>query len=194
MKKTFAVILTAAMLVLSLASCGGFSYDKISLVEDGYVTVGDYKNIDIDLASYEASEPTDDEVYAHAVEHIGHSEVEAVNDRAAEEFDVVNIGFVGTIDGVEFEGGASDSTDLVIGAGNFIPGFEDGIIGMSVAETKDVTVTFPEDYGKEELNGKEAVFSITLNTIYDPAILDDIREELAATDTEASLERCMDSA
>lgn len=178
MKKTLALIITAAMLALSLVSCGSFDASKTDLVGDGYITLGDYKKLDVNPAEYEVS---DADVYAHAVEHLGHSEVGTV-DRAAEEFDVVNIAFVGTIDGVEFEGGTSDSTDLVIGAGNFIPGFEDGIIGMSTGETKDVTTTFPEDYGNEELNGKEAVFSITLNTVYDPAILDETREELSEGD------------
>ena len=187
MKKTLALIFVAAMLALSLVSCGGFEYDGASLVADGYVTLGDYKNIDINLADYEAKEVTDEDVYAHAVEHIGHSEELTTVDRPAEEFDLVNIAFVGTVDGVEFEGGASESTDLVIGAGNFIPGFEDGIIGMSVGETKDVNVTFPEDYGKEELNGKAAVFAITLNTVYDPSVLEDVRAELSAEDTEAEL-------
>ena len=178
MKKTLALIITAAMLALSLVSCGSFDASKTDLVGEGYITLGDYKKLDINPAEYEV---TDADVYAHAVEHLGHSDVGTV-DRAAEKFDVVNIAFVGTIDGVEFEGGTSDSTDLVIGAGNFIDGFEDGIIGMNVGETKDVTTTFPEDYGSEELAGKEAVFAITLNTVYDPAILDETREELADGD------------
>lgn len=185
MKKTLALILTAAMLALSLVSCGSFDVTKVDLVADGYVTLGDYNNIDIDPTSYEAVEPTDAEVYEHAVEHLGHSENVATVDRAAEEFDLVNIAFVGSIDGVEFEGGTSDSTDLVIGAGNFIDGFEDGIIGMNVGETRDVTTTFPEDYDNEELSGKEAVFAITLNTVYDPAVIDDVRAELTTDDEEA---------
>ena len=187
MKKTLAVILTAAMLALTLASCGGsFNYDKVSLVEDGYVTLGDYKNVDVDVAELEKKEVSDAEVYENAIAHLdhGHTDIETV-ERAAEEFDLVNIAFVGTIDGVEFEGGTSDDTDLVIGAGNFIPGFEDGIIGMNIGDTRDVTVTFPEDYGKEELNGKEAVFAITLNTVYDKAVFDDVRAELEEVDTAA---------
>lgn len=178
MKKTLAVILTAAMLALTLASCGGsFNYDKVDLVAEGYVTLGDYKGVDVNVAELEKKEVSDAEVYEHAVEHIGHSDVDTL-DRAAEEFDLVNIAFLGTIDGVEFEGGASESTDLVIGAGNFIPGFEEGIIGMSVGETRDVAVTFPAEYGNADLAGKDAVFAITLNTVYDTAIFDDTRAEL----------------
>lgn len=188
MKKTLAVILTAAMLVFALASCGSFDVTKVNLVEDGYVTLGDYKNLDIDLSAYEAVEPTDDEVYEHVSEHIGHSEdLATVADRAAEEYDVVSIDFVGTMDGVEFEGGTGSSDGVVIGSGSFIPGFEEGIVGMNVGETKDVSVTFPEEYGNEELAGKDAVFAITLNTIYDPAIIDEVRAELAEGDMEDTL-------
>lgn len=86
----------------------------------------------------------------------------------AEEGDTVNIDYVGTIDGVEFEGGSTDGkgTDLVLGSGTYIPGFEDQIVGHSAGETFDVTVTFPDDYGVADLAGKEAVFKTKLNGVY----------------------------
>lgn len=79
--------------------------------------------------------------------------------------DNVNIDFVGSIDGVEFEGGNSDGAgyDLTLGSGSMIPGFEDGIVGHKVGETFNIKATFPENYGKDELNGKEADFKITIN-------------------------------
>lgn len=82
--------------------------------------------------------------------------------------DVVNIDYTGTIDGEEFDGGSTDGqgTDLELGSGTYIDGFEDGIIGHTVGETFDVNVTFPEDYGVESLNGKDAVFSVTINGVY----------------------------
>ena len=90
---------------------------------------------------------------------------EQVTDRAAEDGDTVNIDFVGSVDGVEFEGGNTQGKgyDLVLGSGAFIHGFEDQIVGHTPGESFDVQVTFPEDYGKEELNGKAAVFKTTLN-------------------------------
>lgn len=81
------------------------------------------------------------------------------------EGDNVNIDFVGSIDGVEFEGGNSEGAgyDLTLGSGSMIPGFEDGIVGHKVGETFNIKATFPENYGKDELNGKEADFKITIN-------------------------------
>ena len=83
--------------------------------------------------------------------------------------DSVNIDYVGSIDGVEFEGGSTGvtGTTLVIGSGYYIDDFEEQLIGSHPGDTVDVNVTFPEDYGKEELNGKDALFQVTINGIYE---------------------------
>ena len=83
--------------------------------------------------------------------------------------DTVNIDYVGSIDGVEFSGGNTQGmgTDLVIGSGLYIDDFEEQLLGAHPGDHVTVTVTFPEDYGKEDLNGKEAVFEVTVNGIYD---------------------------
>ena len=85
-----------------------------------------------------------------------------------EDGDTVNIDYVGSIDGVEFNGGNTQGqgTDLVIGSGRYIDDFEEQLIGAHPGDEVEVTVTFPEDYGNEELNGKEAVFDVTVNGIY----------------------------
>lgn len=85
------------------------------------------------------------------------------------EGDNVNIDFVGSIDGVEFDGGNSNGAgyDLTLGSGSMIPGFEDGIMGHKVGETFNIKATFPENYGKENLNGKEADFKVTINYMTD---------------------------
>lgn len=85
-----------------------------------------------------------------------------------EDGDTVNIDYTGTIDGTAFEGGSTDGAgaDLVIGSGTYIDGFEDQLIGAHPGDTVEVHVTFPEDYGVEELNGKDAVFTVTVNGIY----------------------------
>ena len=85
--------------------------------------------------------------------------------RAVEKGDFVVINFEGFLDGVAFEGGKAEGYTLEIGSNSFIPGFEDGIIGMNAGESKDIEVTFPENYGKAELAGKPTVFKITLNAI-----------------------------
>ena len=86
-----------------------------------------------------------------------------------EDGDTVNIDYVGTVDGVEFEGGSTDGngTYLVIGSGDYIDDFEDQLIGSHPGDTVEVQVTFPDDYGNEELNGKDAVFTVTVNGIYE---------------------------
>ena len=86
-----------------------------------------------------------------------------VTDRAAANGDIANIDFVGTVDGVKFDGGEAEGFDLTLGSGQFIPGFEDQVVGMNVGETKDVNVTFPENYQAENLKGKAAVFAVKLN-------------------------------
>lgn len=88
-----------------------------------------------------------------------------------EDGDTVNIDYVGTIDGVEFDGGSTNGqgTDLVIGSGSYIDDFEEQLIGSHPGDTVEVNVTFPEDYGVESLNGQDAVFEVTVNGIYQNA-------------------------
>ena len=95
--------------------------------------------------------------------------------RALRDGDQANLDFVGKVDGEEFDGGKADGFELVIGSGQFISGFEDQMVGMKIEETKDITVTFPEDYQSKDLAGKEAVFTVTLNDIKakEKAVLDE---------------------
>ena len=88
-----------------------------------------------------------------------------VEGRSAQNGDIANIDFVGTVDGVKFDGGEAEGFDLTLGSGQFIPGFEDQVVGMNIGEKKDVHVTFPENYQAEALKGKPAVFSVKLNGI-----------------------------
>lgn len=88
-----------------------------------------------------------------------------VAERAAASGDRVNINYAGTVDGEAFEGGTADGQQLVLGSGQMIPGFEDGIVGLSAGEQKTIDVTFPEDYQAEELRGKAAQFAITVNKV-----------------------------
>ena len=79
--------------------------------------------------------------------------------------DIAVIDFEGFLDDVAFEGGKGENYSLEIGSNTFIPGFEDGVIGMKKGETKELTLTFPEDYGMEDLAGKEVIFKVTVNEI-----------------------------
>jgi len=86
-------------------------------------------------------------------------------DRALADGDQAKFDFLGKVDGVEFEGGKAEAFELIMGSGQFIPGFEEQMVGMNRDETKDITVTFPEDYQAKDLAGKEAVFTVTLHEI-----------------------------
>ena len=87
-------------------------------------------------------------------------------EKIVNEGDIVKIDYIGTLDGVAFVGGTASDQIAEIGAGRFIPGFEEGIVGMKEGETKSINVTFPETYGATELAGKDVVFEITVNKIY----------------------------
>ena len=86
-----------------------------------------------------------------------------VTDRAAQMDDIANIDYEGSVDGVPFDGGKAEGHDLKLGSGQFIPGFEEQIVGHSIGDAFDVNVTFPEEYHAEELKGKAAVFAVKLN-------------------------------
>ncbi len=86
-----------------------------------------------------------------------------VTDRAAQLDDIANIDYEGSVDGVPFDGGKAEGHDLKLGSGQFIPGFEEQIVGHSIGDAFDVNVTFPEEYHAEELKGKAAVFAVKLN-------------------------------
>ena len=109
-----------------------------------------------------------------------------VTDRAAQMDDTVTIDYVGTIDGVEFDGGKSEDYDLKLGSHSFIDTYEDQIVGHNIGDAFDVNVTFPEQYGAAELAGKAAVFAVTLKKITAnevPEINDDFAQEVSEFDT-----------
>ena len=109
-----------------------------------------------------------------------------VTDRSVENGDQVNLDYSGSVDGVKFDGGTAKGQTLVIGSGNFIPGFEEQMVGMEIGSEKDLKVTFPEQYHSEELQGKEAVFHVKLNGITHeelPELDDEFASEVSDFDT-----------
>jgi len=109
-----------------------------------------------------------------------------VTDRAAQMDDVANIDYEGSVDGVPFDGGKAEGYDLTLGSHSFIPGFEEGVVGMEIGEEKDIDVTFPEEYHADELAGKAAVFKVKLNSLKAeelPEIDDEFVKEVSEFDT-----------
>ena len=130
---------------------------------------------------------TDEEV-EHELGHVRerNSRTIDIEDRAAEMGDVANIDFDGYVDGVAFEGGKSEKFDLTLGSGQFIPGFEEQVVGKNIGEEFDVNVTFPEDYHATELAGKATVFKCKLNAIKKvmfPVLDDEFAKDVSEFDT-----------
>ena len=125
------------------------------------VKISSYKGMKIQQYAYTVSDAEIDAELARVRER--KATTVDVEGRAAQNGDIANIDFVGTVDGVKFEGGEAQGFDLTLGSGQFIPGFEDQVVGMNVGEEKDVNVTFPENYQAAELKGKAAVFAVKLN-------------------------------
>ena len=148
------------------------------------VTLGEYKGIEV--AKAEAT-VTDEQVEAELNQMAQNvAATENVEDRAAANGDIANIDFEGFVDGVAFDGGKGENFDLTLGSGQFIPGFEEQVVGMTIGEQKDVNVTFPEDYNAEELAGKAAVFQVKLNKLSVknvPAIDDELAKDVSEFDT-----------
>ena len=127
------------------------------------VELGKYKGIEIKKIEYNTTDKDIEHELGHMAER--NSRLVSIEDRPVEKGDITTIDFVGSIDGVEFEGGKAENHELEIGSNTFIPGFEDQIIGMKIDEEKDIKVKFPEDYFSKDLAGKDAVFKVTLHEI-----------------------------
>ena len=137
---------------------------KLELGDGTTAYVVNYKNIDY----LKENIVVDDETYHQTLYNsvMANYETDYSGDRdTANWFDTVNIDYVGKLDGVAFEGGTADGASLTLGSGQFISGFEIGVVGMKIGETKDITTHFPEQYQSEELAGKDAIFTVTLNSI-----------------------------
>ena len=122
-----------------------------------YVTIGQYKGLSLD----NTVEAVSDDAVEGRVEQELQNKAEEVTEGSVQEGDIVTINYVGTKDGVAFDGGTANNYELT---GTFIDGFEDGIIGMKKGETKDLDLTFPEEYSAEDLAGQEVTFKVTLQS------------------------------
>lgn len=192
MKKKTAVLILCALMAAGLAACGGSSGENSSSVsgestgttevssssqEDAIMSIpleegddwkledcivlGDYKGLRLTKT---VGQVTEEEVDSYIQSQATAEEVTDEN-AAVQDGDTVNIDYVGKIDGREFDGGSAQGSVLVIGSDTFIDGFEDGLIGMKKGETKDLNLTFPDDYGNTDVAGKAVVFTVTLNSI-----------------------------
>ncbi|MGN1112561.1 MAG: trigger factor, partial [Acutalibacteraceae bacterium] len=140
----------------------GFTFKAVVTVKPT-IDVNNYKGIEVTAKSTEVT----DEILEQEIQNVRerNSRLVTVEDRAVQNDDLVVIDFEGFVDGEAFEGGKAENYNLKIGSGNFIPGFEEQIIGHSTNEEFTITVKFPEDYPVEELKDKDADFKIVLHEI-----------------------------
>lgn len=172
MKKKAVAVLAAILAISAAGGCGKKVEESKPLSEldtSKYVTLGEYTGLEVTVDP--VSEITDEHVenYIRSTMLSSYMEEAEVTDRAVETGDRVYYSCVGKMDGEVFEGGSSEEGkdwDTVIGSGGMIDGFEDGMVGMSIGETREIVCTFPDPYNpKPEYAGKEAVFTITVHSI-----------------------------
>ncbi len=127
-------------------------------------TLGQYKGLTIEKTVPQTVKEEDVNAEIERVRERNARFIE-ISDRPVQEGDQVNLDYCGKVDGVAFKGGTAEKYTLTIGSHSFIPGFEEQLVGMTIGETRDINVTFPEEYHAEELKGKQAVFTVTVNSI-----------------------------
>lgn len=160
------IVITAACIAMAaLAGCTA----KTEIAPDAggsgkygkYLTLGEYKGIEVDAITVK-----DEEVQAE-IDYIlkQNGSMTQITDRAVKEGDAVNLDYTGTVDGTPFDGGSAQGQRLEIGSGQFIPGFEEGLVGAMPGEQIKVPVTFPEDYWNAGMAGVSAVFDVNVNYI-----------------------------
>ena len=169
--------------LVSISKAEGVDF-KVTLTTKPEVKMGEYKGL---AAEKLACEVSDDEIKAELDRMADrNSRMVEVTDRAAELGDTTVIDFEGFVDGTAFEGGKGESYSLALGSGQFIPGFEDQIVGHKAEEEFDVNVKFPEEYGAKELAGKDAAFKVKLHEIKKkelPEIDDEFAKDVSEFDT-----------
>ncbi|TCT02376.1 trigger factor [Aquabacter spiritensis] len=153
------------------------------------IELGNFKDIAIEKPVAEVSDAQVDETLARLADA---NRPFAEKAGAAETGDRVTVDFVGTMDGVAFEGGTGEGIQVVLGSNSFIPGFEEQLVGVSAGDARTVTVTFPEAYAARELAGKEAVFAVTVKLVEAPGAFtldDDFAKSLGQDSLDALKEQ-----
>lgn len=155
--------------------------------------LGAYKGLEIPKAEVEVTAAEIDAEVEHARMHA--SRIVDVTDRPVQKGDIVTLDYSGSVDGVKFEGGTAENQELEIGSNSFIPGFEDGMIGLTIGQTSDLHVKFPEDYHAKELAGKDAVFNVTVHAIKVkemPELNDEFARDVSEAETLADYKKSIE--
>ncbi|MBQ3417233.1 MAG: trigger factor [Ruminococcus sp.] len=178
-------IVSVKSLEATYVSREGFTF-KATVIVEPEIEIKDYKGIEIEKASTEVTEEMIDDEIESVRER--NSRMVTVEDRAAEMGDTVVIDFEGFTDGEAFEGGKAENYNLELGSGNFIPGFEEQLVGHNTDEEFTIDVKFPEEYQNDGLKGKDAQFKIKLHEIKKkelPEVDDEFVKDVSEKDTVA---------
>lgn len=163
MKRILSLTLIIFSLLTLLTACGKNKTILYSSADfDKVLTLAEYKGITLDTSSDEFMAFYDNAIISDIKNNNLYVEK---TEGTVQNGDIANIDFVGKKDGEAFDGGTAEGYELEIGSGSFIDGFESGLIGAEIGKTVDLNLTFPEDYGKEELNGADVVFTVTVNSV-----------------------------
>jgi trigger factor len=204
MKKKLAAAILCAAMVISVSACG--SNDTNTEMEESTAAVVDstesgeaavssldievdalacvtslaeYTGITVSLTGdYEVSDETVEYYITYLLSSAGLDTCEVTDRTTVQEGDLVNVDYTGYLDGEAFDGGSDTDATIEISDDNgFIPGFTDGLIGAEVGTTIDCPVTFPDDYGVDDLDGQEVIFTFTINSISEEVTIDNISDE-----------------
>ncbi len=178
-------VVTVTGLEATEVSKDGFTF-KATVIVEPEIEIKDYKGIEVEKLSTEVTEEQIDEEIDRVRER--NSRMITIEDRAAENGDTVVIDFEGFCDGEAFDGGKAEEYNLELGSGNFIPGFEEQIVGHNTGDEFTIDVKFPEEYQAENLKGKDAQFKIKLHEIKNkelPEVDDDFVKDVSEKDTVA---------
>ena len=194
LEEIFVEIYDFAIASQEFKAIGRPSLENMDIAEDGIVTLtlstetypevtlGQYKGLEIEKAEATVSEEQVEAELNRMAQNVASTETV---ERAAEMGDTANIDFEGFDNGVAFEGGKGENFDLKLGSGQFVPGFEEQVVGMTTGEEKDINITFPEDYAAE-LAGKPVVFHVKLNKVTVtnvPALDDEFAKDVSEFET-----------
>ena len=183
MKKKKISILAAALTTVMLTGCGNLSAQPLrDMAVEKYVTLGNYKELQVTVDPISVDDSEVEMLANNAYYSYVTVETGGITDRAVEVGDTVNIDYVGKKDGVAFDGGTAQGYNLTIGSGQFIDGFEDGLIGVMPGETVDLDLSFPENYGSADLAGQAVVFTVTANFIVPDSMENDTVVETMGID------------
>ena len=182
-KEKSLVIVERPVLTSKTIDAKGLKY-VVTIAIKPEVTLGEYKGITINKDKVEATEAEINAELEGARERA--ARFIQITDRPVQEGDEVVLDYSGSVDGVKFDGGTAQKQTLVIGSHRFIPGFEEQMIGMTLGETKDLNVKFPDDYHAENLKGKDSVFVVTVHEIKVkelPQLDDEFAKDVSEFDT-----------